>query len=126
MAQLRHDGQNDACYKVTSHLWPLVDLDRAHQRFQHISAQRVARALIEGAEIRDINADIGKEANVLSDSGQDATADNLGFERGHLPFGGIRKGTIDMLYYVCANNGVSKKVKCIGRVVHGWFSATRM
>jgi len=43
-----------------------------------------------------------------------------------LSFGGIGKGTIDMLHHVGADNGISKKLKRIVRIVHRCFRATRM
>jgi len=91
------------------------------------SAQRESRErVIEGAQVGNINANKGKEAYVLPKPGEDAAADNFGFEGGHLTLGGTGKGAIDVLYHVGANNSIAQEFECIVRVMYGCIRTARM
>src|SRR5207244_11610612 len=113
LAQLGDHRQDDAGHKVTGDLWSLVNLDGPNQGFQHVSTKRITRTIIEGTKISDIDTNIGEKTELLPNPGQDAAADNLGFEGGHLAFRGIGEATVDMLDNVSANNGVSQELQRI-------------
>src|SRR6266566_7336657 len=86
LAQIQDLRQDQASNEVPCHLGSLVNMDRADDGLQHVSAERVSRPLIKGAQVGNIDPNIGEKAKRLPDPGQDTPTDYLGFESGHLAF----------------------------------------
>src|SRR5712691_8515434 len=111
--QLRYHWQDHACNKITSRLWARIDVDGSHNGFQYIGTEGVARALIKGAEVGCIDANIGEKSKVLPNFGQGTATDDLRFDSRHFPFRGTRKIAVDIFHNMCANNSITQKLQCV-------------
>lgn len=103
------DGQDGASDEVAGNFWPLVDVDGPDDGFENVGAEGIAGAVVEGAQVGDVDADEGEKAQILPDASEDTATDHFRFERRHLTLRSVGEVAINVLHDLRADDRVTQE-----------------